>query len=984
MDCARLPVFEKKSRWLPVASGQGELRLASGRGALRMDFDFKGGRGFIVARHEARLRLPAEFALRFEMRGRGPANHFELKLADASGRNVWRHERKNFVPPARWREVVISSEDLEFAWGPAGGGEIREAGAIEFALVAGEGGAGALWLRNLRVEDRGLKRAPRARVSSAARKPRCSKAGAGTWLPHASDTAPWLALDFDGPRVIGGLIVDWELDAPAKGFQIHSSSDGRKWHAEFAAARAAGGRSYLYLPGLRARHLRVRLGSPAAIRSLRWQGYGFSRSIEAFWHHVAMMEPRGTHPRWLMREQSLWTPFGPPDGKSCALMNEEGMVEPREGSFSIEPFVFARGRLFTWADVRVRQELRDGWRPEPAVVWDTDEWTLRVAGSANGSAGPRARYEIANKTRRALYLRLFLVIRPLQVTPPWQHFRNVGGVSRISGLRWHDDAALVNETDPVIPDVAPAAFGAACFAEGMIAQRLAQGRVPDASSATDESGFASGAMAFDLAIAPRSSRAVSWATAAPANDGDAWRNRLPEAQITGHSWAAEAACAMLTAGAHILLTRSGPALQPGPRRYTRSWIRDGAIMGAALLRLGRASEVGEFIRWYAPHIRADGFVPCCVDRKGPDWLVEHDSHGQWLALIADYFRFTRDFALLRQLWPRVVKTADLIGRLLEPDGLLPISASHEGYLAQPVHSYWDDFWALRGLRDAIELAGALGHPRHGDRWAATLARVSAGLLADIEATRARNDLDHIPASREWADFDPVATANAVTLLDMPPELDRAALERTFERFLADWRRKRTGNLDWSNYTPYEIRIIGALVRLGRREEALEMLRFFLADRRPVAWNQWPEIAWRDPRAPAHIGDLPHTWIGAEFVLATQSLFAFGDQRARSVVLAAGVAPEWLAGEGVSVRGLPLPQGSLSYHLRRLSPRSLRCEIRGKIERGTRILLRPPLDGVIAGVTMNGRRCGSFTGSELRVPRLPASLLITTRPTTARA
>ena len=86
--------------------------------------------------------------------------------------------------------------------------------------------------------------------------------------------------------------------------------------------------------------------------------------------------------------------------------------------------------------------------------------------------------------------------------------------------------------------------------------------------------------------------------------------------------------------------RDGAALQPGPRRYRRSWIRDGAVMGAALLRMNQAAAVGDFIRWYAPHVRADGFVPCCVDATGvADPLVEHDSHGEWLALIADHQRF---------------------------------------------------------------------------------------------------------------------------------------------------------------------------------------------------------------------------------------------------------------------------------------------------------------------------------------------------------
>ena len=64
-----------------------------------------------------------------------------------------------------------------------------------------------------------------------------------------------------------------------------------------------------------------------------------------------------------------------------------------------------------------------------------------------------------------------------------------------------------------------------------------------------------------------------------------------------------------------------------------------------------------------------------------------------------------------------------------------------------------------------------------------------------------------------------------------------ALEQTFDRYFYDWRRKRSGELAWSNYTPYEIRIIGAFVRLGRRDAALELLRFFLADRRPPAQDQ---------------------------------------------------------------------------------------------------------------------------------------------------
>ncbi len=541
-----------------------------------------------------------------------------------------------------------------------------------------------------------------------------------------------------------------------------------------------------------------------------------------------------------------------------------------------------------------------------------------------------------------------------------------------------------------------------------MASYLATGALPAAAEVHDPFGFATGTLQFQLS--PEAHRSVECAlNCLPAADASAgagaglglglglgpgpgpgpgpgrtadiageppfeWGGRVPQTQWTGSGWMMDAVRAALTATAHILVTRSGPALQPGPRRYTRSWIRDGAMMSAALLRMGRAQEVKEFIGWYAPHQRADGFVPCCVDREGVDWLVEHDSHGELLALIADYHRFTSDDAQLEESWTYIDKAVGCIEGLLGPDGLLPISVSHEGYLAQPVHSYWDDFWALRGLGDAVELAKAAGRGDSAQRWAALRERFAASLFASIETTRAQRALDFIPGSIEWADFDPTATANAIYLLDVPDGLDRKAVERTFDKYLADWRSRRSGAVAWTNYTPYEIRIIGAFVRLGRRDDALELLRFFLSDRRPQPWNQWPEIAWRDPKTPAHLGDLPHTWIAAEYVLAVRSLFAYERDADRTLVVAAGLAPEWLEGGGVRVREMPTPYGALSYSLRRVDAATLRFELANAID--ARIVLRPPLGSALRAVRVGGREYSEFDSDSVTLPGTPAEVICT--------
>jgi hypothetical protein len=991
------------SSWQPTVSGNATLDLsvvpAGSASALRFDFDFKGGKGFVVARRAWARSMPGEYALRLRLRGHGPDNRVEIKLLDGSGRNVWRYVSRDPQPPSRWKRVTIESRDIEFAWGPESGSTLDELGFVEIAIVAGEGGRGSLWISHLEIEDTTPPQALTATASSEQPGFAADAAlGGAGWKPKAGDRRPWIAVDSGRIHSIGGLIVDWLGGAPPEGFRVRASRNGSRWTVVHTAARAGGARSYVYLPGLRTRFLRLDLSSRSDGVKLSLQPFEFSRSIEAFWYAVANGAERGWHPRWLHREQSEWTPSGRSNGTQCALMNTDGMVEVAEGSFSLEPMLRIGRRLITWADVESRARLDEGWMPVPSVLWETADFNLTVTAQTAEDGEVRVSYRLENRTGSSLQAKLFVVVRPFQVTPPWQGFRDVGGVSRIHDLAWDGGLLRVNGALDV-KAAAGARFGAMSFDDGFISSRLEQGSPPNVTTLHDEFGFATGAFEFDLAPAPHAScehtlragpRAKVQSAAAPAFD---WAGQMRADQWSGSGWAREAIEAALTATTHILITRSGPALQPGPRRYTRSWIRDGAMMSAALLRMGHAREVLEFIRWYAPHQRDDGFVPCCVDREGPDWLVEHDSHGQLLALIADYHRFTGDAEFLREVWHHVIKAVQCIEGLLESDGLLPISVSHEGYLAQPVHSYWDDFWALRGLGDAADLArimsadgdaqrlggggeGGGGEGGGGElvrRWRALAARVGAGLFASIGATRAARNLDFIPGSAEWADFDPTATANAIYLLDVPEALDRHAVERTFDRYLADWRSKRAAGATSQSYTPYEIRIIGALVRLGRRDEALELLRFFLSDRRPEAWNQWPEIAWRDRKAPAHVGDLPHTWISAEYVLALRSLFAYEREADRVLVLAAGLAPEWIEGDGVTVRAMPTLYGALSYSIRRIDAHAVRIYI----DSGTDcpILLKPPLAGSLRGATINGGPVDVGADS-VTVSSLPAEVVCT--------
>lgn len=165
------------------------------------------------------------------------------------------------------------------------------------------------------------------------------------------------------------------------------------------------------------------------------------------------------------------------------------------------------------------------------------------------------------------------------------------------------------------------------------------------------------------------------------------------------------------------------------------------------------------------------------------------------------------------------------------------------------------------------------------------------------------------------------------------------------------------------YTPYEIRNVGAFVRLGWRGRAGELLRFFLDDRRPAVWNGWAEAIRGDPRERGFIGDMPHAWIGSDYVRSALEMFAYRREADEALVLAAGVPVAWLDGEGVAVRGLRTPYGRLSYSLRREGGR-LTLDVSGDAPPGGFVLPWPYAEAP-GRATLNGRRIAA-SARETRV------------------
>src|SRR5215471_17626976 len=238
--------FSEAEKWQAIASGHAALKLSSEPGndgtALRLDFDFKEGGGFVVARKEFASRLPEAFSFSFRIRGEAPRNNLEFKLTDPGGRNVWRWQDDAFDFQPEGHRLRLKSSDIRFAWGPAGGGTLRQLGAIEFAISAGPGGKGTVWIEDFRFDDCTCRKAPAVTASSSADGCRhelvLNRNAAKGWRSRPRDSKPWLQMDFHQTREYGGLVIEWERIPRKRSFVVRASNDGRRWRPVYRARRA--------------------------------------------------------------------------------------------------------------------------------------------------------------------------------------------------------------------------------------------------------------------------------------------------------------------------------------------------------------------------------------------------------------------------------------------------------------------------------------------------------------------------------------------------------------------------------------------------------------------------------------------------------------------------------------------------------------------------------------------------------------------------
>ncbi|HYP17278.1 MAG TPA: hypothetical protein VEQ65_08705 [Opitutus sp.] len=357
-----------------------------------------------------------------------------------------------------------------------------------------------------------------------------------------------------------------------------------------------------------------------------------------------------------------------------------------------------------------------------------------------------------------------------------------------------------------------------------------------------------------------------------------------------------------------LVLHSPGEVYPGPYTYKRFWFRDAVFILNALLSLGGVERTRRALREFAPRQRMDGYF---LSQEG-----EWDSNGEALWF---YHRFaTLAGETLPADWLHAMaKGARWITRKRLPlnparpeAGLLPAGFSAE-HLGPNDFYYWDDFWAVAGLRAAGELL------RETDpTLAQSCTREAEEFLGTIQKSFPvgphRRFPGAIPASpHRRMDSGAVGSLVADYPLQLFPPGD-SWVTKTAD-YLCDHCLHAGGffqNMIHSGINAYlTLHLAQVRLRAGDAKAAWALVDRVVALASPT--GQWPE-AIHPGTLGGCMGDGQHIWAAAEWLMLVRNLFV--REEGSTLVIGAGVRAEWLVGAEVDFGPTLTPFGPVTVRL----------------------------------------------------------------------
>lgn len=638
--------------------------------------------------------------------------------------------------------------------------------------------------------------------------------------------------------------------------------------------------------------------------------------------------PRGHLPFLSNVTGRNWTMIGNLGSAREAVVDPRGLVSTWPDSWSLDWWIGAEDRWHLPSEsANVRQSLIGD---SPVI-----ETRMRVPGGdiihrayavqATAADGGEELVIVEIENDSAVPVALALAVRPY----------NGEGLSVIERIGLHGTTVTVDGRVAMLLPREPNEVAASTFHDGDSAAKVFAGETsttfPD--DLHDDAGMAQAAFIFPLTHRTTFRVALPIDAAPRTRLGARARRRvqraprfpkaIPSAEQVANGWRAQTDRGMRLVlpderlqsaidanRRYLLLFHDGEDITPGPRTYHRFWFRDAAYLLAALDRYGFHTEAAEVLATFPGRQRKDGFF---FSQR-----LEWDANGAALWALGLHWDLTRDRALLEASVPAIaggVQWIDRKRRSTRRDdpalrGLLPAGISAE-HLGPHDFFYWDDFWALGGLRDGARMLRAAGEDEAADRAQAFLESMTADVRSSMAVTAERLGSAAVPAGpRRRLDAGVIGSLAAVWPLQLLPADDdamQATLALIQDRFcIDDAFYQGISHTGLGTYLTLQVAFVELLA--GDRR-ALDRLEWFLTQATPT-WT-WPEAI--HPRVPGGcMGDGHHGWAAAELLSFVRTMLVH--ETTDGLALASMLPTSWY-GQGVEVHDAPTRVGTISFAIR---------------------------------------------------------------------
>jgi putative flippase GtrA len=615
-----------------------------------------------------------------------------------------------------------------------------------------------------------------------------------------------------------------------------------------------------------------------------------------------------------------WTALGTPDGTEFPLVDPRGLVTPFYDSWSIDVWIIPNeGKPLIPSrcpNVSQKMVMDDNLCviteifPDPSTSPGVAQLKLKLEAQVIGLAkDPLCQVKITGSA--GVKARLVVSLRPY----------NPEGISFINNITLLEGSSgwLVNRKNSVFLDKPADQYVFSDYRRGDVYGRLSSGE--EETEILSKVGMATAAAIYKLE--PGRSHELTISIPLTKNKFEkeslvgaelvsarfVGRTQDPPLHTAQEAWkeSLQGVCSLqipdehfqflYQAAIHTMVLHSPKEVYPGPFIYRRFWFRDASFILYAMLCVGIKERVRRALDCFRSRQTAQGYF---LSQEG-----EWDSNGEALWIMRQYCEMTGNVP--PKEWEESIKKAGkwidkkrLSGQLRPKGvsgtrvqsphaGLLPSGFSAE-HLGPNDFYYWDDFWAVTGLKAAAFLCAAYKDHEACVYFESQSQQLLESIDQSLKKVESRLKRPAIPASPyRRMDSGAIGSLAAGYPLRIFQPNDPKILDT------ADFLMKNClvhggffHDMTHSGINPYlTLHLAQVLLRAGD-PKYFSLMTAVAKIASPT--GQWPESI--HPRTGGGcMGDGQHVWAAAEWVLMIRNCFV--REEAERLILCSGIPRIWL-------------------------------------------------------------------------------------------